>query len=421
MLIGFTRAGRARVGIIITHTMGDQPSIRENANSTMSMIPPPASLPYPIPLERLRTLDILDGRAGSNRASPDVVCQLAANNDLEAVRAWLAEFHDSPQTLRNYRKEAERLLLWALLERSKPLSSLTREDCLLYETFLADPQPRDRWCGPRVPRFKPQWRPFLGPLQPASRKQALLIVNSLFSYLVKAGYLAGNPLSLARRRGRNTQPLREIERFLEHDQWQALLATVEELPRETERDYQHYARARYLVALLYLLGPRVSEVAEHTMGSFVRVRDRWWWQVIGKGRKEARVPVNQDMLNALSDYRRFYGLPTLPAPEESTPLVMNLKGTGGIGDNMIYRIVKDLVARAADRLTATDTYQADKLRRASTHWFRHTSITHQADAGIDIQFLQRNARHARIDTTGLYLHAEEKDWHEAMERHRLKE
>ncbi|MEI2769769.1 MAG: hypothetical protein V9G98_03200 [Candidatus Competibacter sp.] len=40
-----------------------------------------------------------------------------------------------PQTLRNYRKEAERLLLWALLERGKPLSSLTREDCLQYEAF----------------------------------------------------------------------------------------------------------------------------------------------------------------------------------------------------------------------------------------------------------------------------------------------
>jgi len=99
---------------------------------------------------------------------------------------------------------------------------------------------------------------------------------------------------------------------------------------------------------------------------------------------------------------------------------MNLKGTAGIGDNMIYRIVKMLVAKGAARLQADDPYQAEKLRRASTHWFRHTSITHQADAGISLQFLQRNARHTRIDTTGLYLHAEEKEWHETMERHRLK-
>ncbi|MFZ1492320.1 MAG: tyrosine-type recombinase/integrase [Candidatus Competibacter denitrificans] len=374
-----------------------------------------------MPLERLHLPDELDGRVGANRAGPDVVCQLAASNDLQAVQAWLAEFHDSPQTLRNYRKEAERLLLWALMERGKPLSSLTREDCLLYETFLVDPQPRERWCGQKAPRFSSRWRPFLGPLNPASRKVAMLIVNSLFSYLVKAGYLAGNPLALARRRNRNQQSLRQVERFLEHDQWQTLLTTVEELPRDEERDRQHYARAKYLLALLYLLGPRVSEVANHTMSSFTQIRGRWWWRVIGKGRKEAQVPVNQDMLQALRDYRRFYGLSSMPAPDDATPLVLNLKGTGGIGDNMIYRIIKELVAKAANRLEADDPYQAEKLRRASTHWFRHTSITHQADAGIEIQFLQRNARHARIDTTGLYLHAEEKEWHETMERHRLKE
>lgn len=365
--------------------------------------------------------EAFDGRTGQNRAGPDVVCQLAADNDMEAIQVWLAEFHDSPQTQRNYRKEAERLLLWAVLERNKPLSSLSREDCLLYEAFLTDPQPRERWCGQKAPRFSPRWRPFLGPLNPASRKIALLIINSLFSYLVKAGYLAGNPLALARRRGRGVQPMRQVERFLEHDQWQALLAAVDELPRDSERDCQHHARAKYLIALLYLLGPRVSEVAGHTMSSFVQIRGRWWWHVIGKGRKEAQVPVNQDMLQALREYRRFYGLAPLPAPDETTPLVLNLKGTDGIGDNMIYRIVKDLVAKAAARMAVDDPYQAEKLRRASTHWFRHTSITHQADAGIDIQFLQRNARHARIDTTGLYLHAEEVEWHDAMERHRLKE
>lgn len=373
----------------------------------------------PLPLERLRVPESLDGRVGSNRASSEVVCQLTASNDLEAVQAWLAEFHDSPQTLRNYRKEAERLLLWAVIERGKPLSSLSREDCLQYEIFLSDPQPQERWCGTKAPRFSPRWRPFLGPLSPASRKLALLIVNSLFSYLVKAGYLAGNPLALARRRVRGHSPTTQVQRFLEHDQWQALLATIADLPSDTERDRQYRARTNYLVALLYLLGPRVSEVADHTMGSFIRIRDRWWWHVIGKGRKEARVPVNQDMLNALSTYRRFYGLPPLPTPDDATPLVLNLKGTAGIGDNMIYRIIKDLVARAATRLEIDDPYQAEKLRRASTHWFRHTSITHQADAGIDLRHLQRNARHARLDTTGLYLHAEEKEWHESMEQHRL--
>ncbi|MFO1371662.1 MAG: hypothetical protein U1F42_04470 [Candidatus Competibacteraceae bacterium] len=37
----------------------------------------------------------------------------------------------------------------------------------------------------------------------------------------------------------------------------------------------------------------------------MQIRGRWWWQVVGKGRKEARVPVNQDMLER-------YAVPTIP-------------------------------------------------------------------------------------------------------------
>jgi site-specific recombinase XerD len=155
------------------------------------------------------------------------------------------------------------------------------------------------------------------------------------------------------------------------------------------------------------------------MSSFIEVRGRWWWQVIGKGAREARVQVNEDMIKALQRYRLFMGLSLMPEPEENKPLVMSLKGTSGIADNMIYRIIKDLVRQAADKMDIADAYRAAQLRRASTHWFRHTSITHQADAGIELNYLRRNARHAKLDTTGLYMHAEEADWHEAMQRHRL--
>ena len=41
----------------------------------------------PLPLERLRVPEAFDGRAGGNRAGPDIVCQLAASNDLEAIQA----------------------------------------------------------------------------------------------------------------------------------------------------------------------------------------------------------------------------------------------------------------------------------------------------------------------------------------------
>src|SRR5690625_1891598 len=50
---------------------------------------------------------------------------ISAGDDLEAVSIWLANYADSPNTLAAYRKELERLLLWASETRGRPLSSLT--------------------------------------------------------------------------------------------------------------------------------------------------------------------------------------------------------------------------------------------------------------------------------------------------------
>ncbi|XYJ92163.1 hypothetical protein AEMCBJ_32045 (plasmid) [Cupriavidus necator] len=74
----------------------------------------------------------------------------------------------SAATLQTYRREVERLILWAVLQLGKPLSSLTHEDLLAYGRFLADPQPAARWVltgSKKLARTHPDWRPFAGPLR----------------------------------------------------------------------------------------------------------------------------------------------------------------------------------------------------------------------------------------------------------------
>jgi integrase/recombinase XerD len=139
------------------------------------------------PLEHLHLLPDLDGGHGMNRAL-GARSQIAAGNDVDAIRAWLARFIDTKATFDTYRKESERLLLWSTTELRKPLSSLTHEDLLLYRRFLADPQPAQRWVmtGRKVARADPHWRPFSGPLSPASERQAFVILNTLFAWLVNA-------------------------------------------------------------------------------------------------------------------------------------------------------------------------------------------------------------------------------------------
>jgi len=373
-------------------------------------------LPIPRPLEILDQPH-LDGRTGRNRAPGEGM--LRADSDLQAVQAWLAEVRDSPQTLRAYRKEIERLLLWCWLERGRALSDLGREDLQAFEDFLADPQPRERWCGPTAPRHTERWRPLRGPLGPGSRRTALVILHGLFGYLVETGYLARNPLRLPRRRRAVVASPVGPERFLEEAEWRALRQTVAMLPQQSRRQQVHYQRCRLLLHVLYLLGARVGEVAASRMGDFVPRRGRWWWEVTGKGGKAARVPVNAEMLAALKAYRRFLGWPEEPLPGEERPLIVALDTSRGVSANMLYRIMRSLFHATAVRLDDSDPRAAARLRRASIHWLRHTSISAQLRAGLDIATVQRNARHSRLETTGGYLHEETARWHAAMERHRL--
>lgn len=375
----------------------------------------------PTPLEQLITPTSLSGKAGTNRAPAFITQQISAENDLQAVQCWLAEFEKSPQTQRSYRKEAERLLLWSLIEKQRPLSSLTRDDLRDYQHFISDPQPQSHWCGPRKPRLDINWRPFQGPLSEGSIAQAITIINALFSYLVEAGYLSGNPLGLMRRKIKqySLNKTKVIERFLEQGLWQTVVDYIERLPKLTPRQQKEYERIRYLFHLLYLLGPRVSEIAEATMQTIKQIRGKWWWQVTGKGQKTQLIPINESMLNALIRYRQFYNLPQLPILGEQLPLFMNLNGTQGVSNNMIYRLVKRLFIECAESLKSSRPDYAAKLKQASTHWLRHTSITHQADAGIELRYIKRHARHESVETTMLYQHAEEDQWHEAMSKHQI--
>ncbi|MEM1155620.1 MAG: site-specific integrase, partial [Pseudomonadota bacterium] len=233
-------------------------------------------------------------------------------------------------------------------------------------------------------------------------------------------YLRGNPLSLIRRRNKKLTPTSSEalvpERYLDQETWNYLKEYIANLPQETAREIEHYERTRFLFHFLYLLAPRVSEIANHPMNSFREHRGRWWWFVQGKGSKRAKVPVSDEMLDALMRYRRFLGLDDLPADDDTSPALCSIKGTKAVSGNMVYRLVKDVVVAAAESIERGAPASARKLRRASTHWFRHTSVTHGDDAGIGLKYIQASARHDKIETTTIYQHADDHRWHDEWQR-----
>jgi len=353
----------------------------------------------------------LDGSAGINRARGGVQ-QIAADTDVEAVRLWLAEYAQSPHTLRSYRKEVARLLIWTTRRLGKSLSDLMREDLLAYEAFLVNP-PAD-WIDPATPQHGGERRLFVGPLSANSVRQAMGILSGLFNYLVAAGYLAGNPLALRRKRSSGLGRKATVERYLDHALWQFVLDFIDALPQNTQRERQHYERGRWLFRLLYGVSLRASEAAHAKARDVMQRRGRWWLRVRGKGDVEADVPVGETLMADFARYRQFHGLPALPNELETTPLVMSIAGRTdqSLTPTAIYLMVKEIFCLAADARESYDPVGAATLRSASTHWLRHTSASHQADAGNDIRHIQKNLRHASIETTAIYLHAEDDRRHD---------
>ena len=392
-----------------------------------------AAMPVPLrPLDELTIPPELDGRAGDNRADPARL-QIAAVCDVDAIRCFLVEYDRSPGTLRIYQRECERLLLWSLIDCGKPFSSLNRQDFEGYLNFLADPQPAALWCGPKAERATERWRPFVGPLSESAVLTAMAAINSLMRYLVDAGYLLGNPLGLIRQRRRkmsaeasgalravvSTDEVDKIERFLDQQMWDAVTSAIEAMPRDAERGRDEYERARFLAATLYMLAPRAGELETHRMNSFREKRGLWWWHVVGKGGKKAKVPVADDMLQALIRYRKYLGLSAVPRRDDTTPILVSVKDGSPITARRLNQILKKIFSAAADLLPPDAEHKKEKLRAASAHWGRHTGITAKLDSGIDERFVQKDARHTDARTTQRYIHEEEERWHDEAQKQRL--
>ena len=326
-------------------------------------------------------------------------CQINATNDREAINAWLSEYAHKATTYRAYKKESERLLLWAIVQKQKAFSSLDRQDFDDYFAFLQNPQPREFWCGPRGQK------PFVGPLGPSAQKTAIAIIDSLLNYLVQAAYLNFNPISLMRRKLSRFAPVIQTERMLDDSEWEAFLQALHDLPENLDK-----ARLRFLVSILFLLGLRIEEVATHTFGHFRQIHGDWWFFVTGKGDKSAKIPVNDDLLEELMCFRRHLRLKQLPDPDERYALIPSWRSPGSLSSRQMSVLIKNLALKTG----------IEKLKKLSPHWLRHHSASMQDRVGIRFTHIKANHRHENDQTTRRYVHSLDRERHGDMQKLRLK-
>ncbi|CAB3803772.1 Tyrosine recombinase XerC [Paraburkholderia caffeinitolerans] len=380
------------------------PALTERARALIVAAPSSSIVPW----EQLRVPHEVDGSRGQFRA-PQSACLLKASNDYEAVKSWLS-LHESAATQRAYRKEAERLILWAIVERSCALSSLTTDDAIAYRSFLRRPTPRERWVGPSRPRHSVEWRPFTGPLSARSAAYALNVLSALFRWLVEQRYVLANPFAGVKIKSHVQRAGLDVSRGFSEGEWLLIRTLADGLEWSYGWSEAAAQRLRFLLDFGYATGLRATELVGATLGDIRRdEHGDHWLHVLGKGGKLGKVALPSLARTALDQSLVQRGLPVTPTRwNPATPLVASLEeDRAHIESTRLWRVLRRFFVLVADTIQNERPATAEKLRRASPHWMRHTHASHALARGAELIMVRDNLRHSSISTTSTYLHSDE--------------
>lgn len=432
---GIPRIGRLRAQAIVrwlqryADTLGEidpkflQPPSPTATISTITL--DPNRLDQLAPLSQMVIPHMLSGHQGSNRCRQFAWIQ--ANNDHEAIQAYLSRFKG--HTHRVYKKELERLLLWAVMLAKKSMSSLLVNDCEAYKLFIAAPSAE--FIGRRcVERFSSCWKPFSGPLSPSSQRQAIQIIRTAFDWLVKVRYLAGNPWVAVRDPdvAQAITPI-QIERALPAPLWDKLIQILSEHAQSPA-----HQQARIALAAILLMGDsglRRAEVAQACRSQLRQSQfgeNTWELRILGKRNKWREVPVSQRTIIAIQahwkDKGKIWGEDgLLPSPLLSpitTPETVRSQSKhreeNHYTGNGIYRLVDSILKR----ITHLDFFTKEEiclLTSTSAHAFRHTFGTQAVAKEVPIDVVQKVLGHASVATTSLYVKAEKRRMMEEVSKY----
>lgn len=340
--------------------------------------------------------------------SPDKVCGTDAKTDREAVNAWLLLF-ESEATIRSYRKEAERLMLWAILVRKKALSSLSVEDATAYRSFLKNPIPRVEWVGSPVSRNSAQWKPFTGPLSPKSVAYSLSVLNAMYCWLVAQGYNLINPFAGVKVRNAKEMKSIGVQNYFTAGEWNLIRAISEGLEWSHGWAESSAMRLRFCLDFAYATGLRVSELAAAQLGNIQKdSHDDYWLYVVGKGGKKAKVNLPPMVRLSLDRYLVYRGIPINSQQQDpATPLIASDLARNNLSATRLSAILKRFFELAGDQVGNDHPVLREKLGRASPHWLRHTHASHALASGVELTTVRDNLRHASVATTSIYLHTDD--------------
>lgn len=352
------------------------------------------------PLERFVAPAELSGQHGRFRERQQICC-IAADNDKDAVLAWLADSAASDAGYSSLRSAAEKLMNWACYQKRQAMSSLVAHDLLEFIAFLGDPCPAESWIGQRATRRKSrEWKPFNGPLKAGSKRTVMQAVESLFAWLRLKCYanisLPLDPWSGVDRRSTIATGIRRPNSApLSFESWGWVERHLAVQPP--------LLATRLALELLYFAGMKLVDVRTLKESNCLPPSRRFpAWRLFLPGRPESS-PWVYAFPPLAASLCEWFG-PRKPAPESTVDVVCG--GTHWEGEPLLPNCATHMgrvqtILRQAGLMAeaAGDAAAARELRRATPFNLRHAMEIHGED---DQAFCKGVVAHSRFKTSWVF-------------------
>ncbi|MGA2519144.1 MAG: tyrosine-type recombinase/integrase [Thermodesulfobacteriota bacterium] len=175
--------------------------------------------------------------------------------------------------------------------------------------------------------------------------------------------------------------------FLTEEEAQAILRVPDRRTLQGKRDYA-------ILLTLLTTGLRKAEICNLRVGDLKTYRNQAVIDLIGKGKRFRRIPLNGETLFAIKEYLKTIG----NVIEPTHPLFQTLGKHGPYEE-------KGLTPKAVDCLIKSAAKRALIQKRIHPHVMRHTFATTLLDKGNDLRTVQDLMGHSHIRTTERYLHS----------------
>jgi integrase/recombinase XerD len=276
------------------------------------------------------------------------------------------------KTAHEYLREVGSFLSW-LENRGVALAQARTEDVLSYQSFL-------------YAQRKPNGKPYSS----GNLKNRIKALKSFFRFLYRRRYLLHDPAASVDY-PRSERRLPRV--ILTREEARKILEAPDTMTVTGLRD-------RAILETFYATGVRAGELSNLTPDD-VDTEERVLRVVLGKGRRDRRVPLTRAAAEALDLYLAKARAKLVR--REKRFLFLQNRGSR-MDSGTLNRIVRTYAAAARVK------------KRVTCHTFRHSVATHLLKGRADIRHIQALLGHASLATTQRYTHVELQDLQQVIRR-----